>query len=172
MIWLVPSDHRALFAVGNTLDLALVTAALEAAGCVAAHEEAEALIQAADGDDELERMLARRRIGEPLAWLIGRANFCGLDIAIEPGVYVPRWQSESLALMAARLLPSTGWGVDICTGSGAIAMTMRSARPAAQVWPPRSTPSPRAAPAETKWWCHEGNLDEPLPAELASRSMS
>jgi release factor glutamine methyltransferase len=169
MIWLVPSDHRASFAVGNTLDLASVTGALEAAGCVAAHEEAEALIQAADGDDELERMLARRRIGEPLAWLIGRANFCGLDIAIEPGVYVPRWQSESLALMAARLLPSTGWGVDICTGSGAIAMTMRSARPAAQVVATEIDPLAASCARRNEVVVYEGNLAEPLPAELASK---
>ena len=156
MIWLVPSDHRASFAVGNTLDLASVTGALEAAGCVAAHEEAEALIQAADGDDELERMLARRRIGEPLAWLIGRANFCGLDIAIEPGVYVPRWQSD----------PSLSWRRGCCRPRGGAST---SARPAAQVVATEIDPVAASCARRNGVVVYEGNLDDPLPAELASK---
>jgi len=113
--------------------VASVTRALETAGCVAADEEAAILIHTADGGGELAQMLARRLTGEPLAWITGRASFCGLDVAIDPGVYVPRWQSEPLALMAARLLPPTGRAVDLCTGAGAIAMVMRSARPDARV---------------------------------------
>lgn len=158
--------------MGNTFDLALVTASLEAAGCVAAHEEAEALIQAADSDDELERLLARRRTGEPLAWLTGRANFCGLDMAIEPGVYVPRWQSEPLALMAARLLPSTGGGVDIWYGLRShshdrAVCTSRGPGVATEIDPLAASCARR-----NEVVVYEGNLDEALPAELASRSMS
>jgi release factor glutamine methyltransferase len=48
-------------------------------------------------------------------------------------VYVPRLQSEELARRAVALLPDRGRAVDLCTGCGAIAVTMRAARPAATV---------------------------------------
>jgi release factor glutamine methyltransferase len=156
--------------VGTALDFAAVTRALETAGCVAADEEAEELVQTAHGDNgELRRMLARRLTGEPLAWITGRANFCGLDVAIEPGVYVPRWQSEPLALMAARLLPPTGLGVDLCTGAGAIAMVMRSACPEARIVATEIDPLAANCARRNGLVVYEGDLDEPLPAELASR---
>ncbi|HLY82544.1 MAG TPA: hypothetical protein VKQ71_06140 [Acidimicrobiales bacterium] len=151
------------------LDLVSVTRALEAAGCVAADEEAEELILRAHGNGELERMLARRVTGEPLAWVTGAASFCGLHVAIEPGVYVPRWQSEPLALMAARLLPPAGIGVDLCTGAGPVAMVMRSARPDARVVATEIDALAAACARRNGLVVYEGNLDEPLPAELASR---
>ena len=79
-----------------------------AAGCVAAEEEAEELVRAAPDGEGLQRMVDRRLTGEPLAWITGETVFCGLTVAIEPGVFVPRWQSEPLALMAAQLLPPDG----------------------------------------------------------------
>ena len=154
--------------MNSGLDLASITRALEMAGCVAADEEAEELIQTAHGDGELQRMLARRLTGEPLAWITGRTNFCGLEIAIEPGVYVPRWQSEPLALMAARLLPPTGQGVDLCTGAGSIAMVMQSARPDAKVVATEIDPLAANCARRNGLVVYEGSLDEPLPARLAS----
>jgi release factor glutamine methyltransferase len=155
--------------VAGILDLASIASALEAAGCVAAYEEAGELIQAAHGKGQLERMLARRLTGEPLAWLTGKARFCGLDVAIDPGVYVPRWQSEPLALMAARLLPPTGRGADLCTGSGAIAMAMRSARPDALVVATEIDSLAASCARRSGLVVYEGDLDAPLPAELASQ---
>jgi release factor glutamine methyltransferase len=103
-------------------------------GFVAADEEAEELIAAADGDPErLERMLARRLTGEPLAWITGTAPFCGLWIKVDPGVYVPRWQTEALARRAADALPDDGVAIDLCTGSGAIAAYLKSRHPNARV---------------------------------------
>ena len=78
-------------------------------------------------------MVERRLTGEPLAWITGRTVFCGLDVVVEPGVYVPRWQSEPLARLAAGLLPPAGAGVDLCCGTGALAMVMQAARPGARV---------------------------------------
>ena len=68
---------------------------------MAADEEAGELATAA-GDDpvRLAALVARRVTGEPLAWITGTTTFCGLPVLVHPGVYVPRWQSEHLALAA------------------------------------------------------------------------
>jgi release factor glutamine methyltransferase len=78
-------------------------------------------------------MVSRRCSGEPLAWLIGHVLFCNETVQVHPGVYVPRPQSEPLALAAAGCLPPTGVAVDLCTGSGAIAVVLARRRPVARV---------------------------------------
>lgn len=115
-------------------DRAALVARLEAGGFVAATEEADELLACAAGDDEqLEALLKRRFTGEPLAWITGSVTFCGVEVRVDPGVYVPRWQSEQLALRAAERLPERGTAVDLCTGSGAIAAVLRARRPDARV---------------------------------------
>src|SRR5580704_3052575 len=107
---------------------------LSEAGFVAAEEEARELSARAGGDLELLDGLVRRRLtGEPLAWVTGRASFCGIEILVDPGVYIPRWQSEPLARRAVERLPATGTAIDLCTGSGAIAMTLTTNRPGARI---------------------------------------
>jgi release factor glutamine methyltransferase len=119
-VWPVCSNHR--------VDLDALTRLLMRGGFVAADEEAEELLAAADGDAaRLEAMVARRLTGEPLAWITGTAPFCGLWIKVAPGVYVPRWQSELLARRAVERLPAGGSAIDVCTGSGAIAVTLMHA---------------------------------------------
>ena len=153
--------------------------ALRAAGCVAADEEAGLLAEAARGDGErFEALVARRCTGEPLAWLTGTARFCGYSLLVHPGVYVPRVQTEPLALEAAARLPARGLAVDLCTGSGAVAVVLRRRRPEARVLAtdidPRATACaaangvqvfaadssprrcPRASPGAPTWsrpWC-------------------
>jgi release factor glutamine methyltransferase len=143
-----------------------VVAALAAAGCVAAEEEAADLVAAADGPDELEAMVARRVTGEPLAWITRTARFCGLDVVVRPGVYVPRWQSESLARSAAGLLHPTGTAVDLCTGSGAIALVLATARPGAHVVATELDPTAASCARENGVDVRVGDLDDALPAEL------
>jgi release factor glutamine methyltransferase len=107
---------------------------LSAAGFVAAEEEATELLARAAGDSKLLGTLVGRRLtGEPLAWVTGAATFCGLEIIVEPGVYVPRVQSEPLARRAVERLPANAAAIDVCTGSGAIAKTLVTARPGARV---------------------------------------
>ena len=155
--------------VDGAPDLASVRRALEAAGCVAATDEAEELIRTARGGSDLEGMLQRRLGGEPLEWITGRASFCGLTVPIGPGVYVPRWQSEPLARMAARLLPPNGLAVDLATGSGAIALAVRAARPGARIVGTEIDPVAARWARANGVVVYEGNLDEALPADLASR---
>jgi release factor glutamine methyltransferase len=111
-----------------------LTAQLSRAGCVAAEEEARELVACAGADQSLLRALAERRMaGEPLAWITGRADFGDRSIHVDPGVYVPRWQSVALARRAAARLPDDGKAIDLCTGSGAVAAALQAARPAARI---------------------------------------
>jgi release factor glutamine methyltransferase len=110
-----------------------VTERLWAAGCVAADEEAVDLVTAAPDEATLEAWVRRREQGEPPAWITGSMTFCGRVLYVDPGVYVPRYQTEELAQRAASMLPATGCAVDLCTGSGAIAAHLVATRPGATV---------------------------------------
>jgi release factor glutamine methyltransferase len=95
------------------------------------------------GDSELERshaqkladLTARRRSGEPLAYLVGFKEFCGLRIAVNSNVLVPRPETEEL--VEAVVADWRGRAPDILdlgTGSGAIACALANAIPRAQLW--------------------------------------
>jgi release factor glutamine methyltransferase len=143
---------------------------LQDGGFVAAQEEAAELLAAAAGDAvRLEAMVRRRLTGEPLAWITGTATFCGLAIRVDPGVYVPRWQTEELAARAAERLPEGGVAVDLCTGSGALARALTAARPGARViatdLDERAVACARANGVDALL----GDLLDPLPPGLAGR---
>lgn len=144
-----------------------IVSRLAASGCVAAEEEAAALVTAADGDRvRLEALVARRGNGEPLAWVVGWATFCGVRVGVHPGVYVPRWQSEPLARRAAELLPGGGVAVDLCTGTGAIAAVLQAAAPSATVLATDVDPAAIACARQNGVDALLGHLDEPLPPSL------
>ncbi|MEU2664451.1 peptide chain release factor N(5)-glutamine methyltransferase [Micromonospora sp. NPDC007220] len=89
----------------------------------------------ADQLDRFDELVARRAGREPLQHLTGSAGFRHLELAVGPGVFVPRPETELLA----------GWGiaqgrrlgaalvVDLCSGSGAIALSVAQELPAARV---------------------------------------
>jgi release factor glutamine methyltransferase len=140
---------------------------LERGGFVAADDEADELLAAAGGDpDRLQAMAERRLTGEPLAWITGGTEFCGVRIRVDPGVYVPRWQSEPLARRAAERLPADGTAIDLCTGAGAIARTLMAARPHARVV--ASDADERAVSCATGNGveAYLGDLFDPLPQAL------
>ena len=148
-------------------DRGRVLRALADGGFVAAREEADELLRArADGVGDLEDLLARRLSGEPLAWIVGSTRFCDTRVLVDPGVYVPRPQTEALARRAASLLPDGGIAVDLCTGCGAVAVVLRHACPGARVL---ATDVDRAAVACARRNGVDalvGDLDEPLPPSL------
>ena len=88
-----------------------VVAALRAAGCVFAEDEAELILSTARTPDELATMVDRRAAGLPLEHVLGWAEFRGLRIAVDPGVFVPRRRTEFLVdqavALAARTRPSS-----------------------------------------------------------------
>lgn len=107
---------------------------LSRAGCVAADEEADELLAGAHDEATLEAWIVRREQGEPLAWITGTQRFCGRQLRVDAGVYVPRPQSEELARRAADVLGRDGGpALDLCTGSGAVAHHLSSTAPNATV---------------------------------------
>lgn len=141
-----------------------VTARLMDGGFVAAEEEAEELVAAARGDSEkLDALVVRRLTGEPLAWITGTAPFCGLWIKVDPGVYVPRWQTEALARRAAELLPDDGIAIDLCTGSGAIPAYLRSRHPHAKILATDIDPKAVACARSNGVEAYEADLFGDLP---------
>ncbi len=92
---------------------------------------------APDGYDELVAERARR---VPLQHLTGRAGFRGIELRVGPGVFTPRPETEvvaGMAVEAARALAAGGERtpvvVDLCTGSGAIALAVKDEVPEADV---------------------------------------
>lgn len=143
---------------------------LSAAGFLAAPEEADRLLAAAGGDSAVLHSLVERRLsGEPLAWITGRVVFCGLEIRVHHGVYVPRWQSEPLARRACERLPPRGVAVDVCTGSGAIAAVLNAARPAARVLATDIDERAVACALANGVIARCGDLFDPLPATMRGR---
>lgn len=152
------------------IDRLSVTRRLREAGCIAAAAEADELIQASAGDqDVLEGLISRRTNGEPIAWLTGAVTFCGLRLLVAPGVYVPRAQTEPLARRAATLLPSRGVAVDLCTGAGAIASAMAAAVPTARVLATELDENAARCARANGVDVFEGSLDDPLPRALEHR---
>ena len=106
---------------------------LVVAGCVAADAEAAEFLAAAPDEATLDTWLRRREDGEPVAWITGTFRFCGRMLSVEPGVYVPRPQTEELARRAAALLPDGGRALDLCAGSGAIGAHLMAQVPTARI---------------------------------------
>ncbi len=155
---------------------------LRAAGCVFAEDEADLLIAAAPTADQLDDMVERRASGLPLEHVIGWAEFCGLRVAVGPGVFVPRRRSEFLvgqAIAAARQSASPGgpWLiVDLCCGSGAVGVavaaglsTLGGVELHAADIEPAAVQCARANVAAVGGTAYQGDLYDPLPPELRGR---
>jgi release factor glutamine methyltransferase len=99
---------------------------------VLAHPERE--LPAAMGAHFLE-MAARRRAGEPVAYIVGRKEFYGLPLAVGPAVLIPRPETELLVELALERLPADAGAaaVDLGTGCGAVALALKRNRPRARV---------------------------------------
>ncbi|HMH59387.1 MAG TPA: peptide chain release factor N(5)-glutamine methyltransferase [Galbitalea sp.] len=91
-----------------------------------------------DQYDELSSMLDRRVAREPLQHITGRAFFRSLTLAVGPGVFVPRPETEQVAQFAIDALKAVPGpvpvGVDLGTGSGAIAFSLATEVPHSQVY--------------------------------------
>jgi release factor glutamine methyltransferase len=74
---------------------------------------------------------ARRAAGEPVAYILGRQEFYGLELSVNPGVLIPRPETELIVELA--LERSFSSAADLGTGSGAIALALKKHRPKARV---------------------------------------
>ncbi|GAY10272.1 putative protein N(5)-glutamine methyltransferase [Pseudonocardia sp. N23] len=145
--------------------------ALRAAGCVFAEDEAALLLAEARGPEALAAMVARRVEGDPLEQIVGWAEFRGLRVVVEPGVFVPRRRTGFLAGLAVAATGDGATVVDMCCGAGAVAMAVRAESGAASVHatdvdPAAVTCARRNLPPRT---VHEGDLYAALPTQLRGR---
>lgn len=159
----------------------VIVTRLRAAGCVFAEDEAQLLITGARSPAELAEMVDRRLAGLPLEQILGWAEFCGLRLAVAPGVFVPRRRTEFLVEQAVALLRRrsgpTGAAdrrrpvlVDLCCGSGAVGAALATALGEVDVHAadidPVAVSCARRNLAAAGGRAYAGDLYEPLPAAL------
>ena len=155
-----------------------IVARLRAAGCVFAEDEAGLLSAAAQNPAELARLVDQRAAGMPLEQVLGWAEFCGLRIAVEPGVFAPRRRTEFLADQAialARRNPASSPPVvvDLCCGSGAVAAAVAAVLPGAGLHAvdidPAAVRCARHNLTAAGGQVYQGDLYQPLPPALRGR---
>jgi release factor glutamine methyltransferase len=127
------------------------------------------------GDPELAafRELVRRRgEREPTAYLLGKRDFFGHTFQVDPRVLVPRPETEQVVEAALAALPEEGRALDLCTGSGAVAVSLGLARPRARVTATDISPDALAVARENAARLGAagvsfltGDLFAPVPAE-------
>lgn len=142
---------------------------------------AEAERRAETTDDRLAlvtgavEMASRRAAGEPLQYVLGSQGFRRLVLEVGPGVFIPRPETEQVAGRAMTLLPQRGLVVDLCTGSGAIALSILDERSDATVFATEMAAdaidyalrnAARLAAEEHRERFLQGDLFEPLPADI------
>ena len=164
----------------SPLPESVVVTRLRAAGCVFAEDEAQLLMAGAATLADLSAMVDRRAAGEPLEHVLGWAEFCGLRIAVDPGVFVPRRRTEflvsqavTLARKAAAAQPRTVV-VDLCCGSGALGVALATALGQVELYAadldPVAVRCARRNVAAVGGQVFWGDLFQPLPATLRGRA--
>ena len=123
-------------------------------------------------------LVQRRLAGEPLQYLEGTAQFGPVEVAVDPRALIPRPETEVLWEDAVRSLAEAGPGtviVDMCTGTGALALALKWTFPEAQVFATDldsealSLAVDNAAQLDLDVTFLEGDLFEALPAKLKGR---
>ncbi|WP_217140093.1 putative protein N(5)-glutamine methyltransferase [Streptomyces sp. AC627_RSS907] len=150
-----------------------VVAALRAAGCVFAEDEAALLVAAARTAEELASLVDRRVTGLPLELVLGWAEFRGLRIAVAPGVFVPRRRTEFLVSEALAHAPDAAVVVDLCCGSGAVGAALAAALDRPEVHAadidPAAVRCARGNLADAGGRVYAGDLFDALPGALRGR---
>jgi release factor glutamine methyltransferase len=143
---------------------------LRGAGCVFAEEEARLLISEARSTENLALMIERRTAGLPLEHIIGWAEFCGLRIAVDPGVFVPRRRTEFLAIQAVEIIHLGAVVIDMCCGTGAVGAVLAKSEKIELYsvdLDPQAVLCARRNLINVCGHVFEGDLFEPLPAKLS-----
>lgn len=125
--------------------------------------------------DDVDRYLAlvdRRLAGEPLQYLEGDTPFGPAIISVDPRVLIPRPETEEMLELAAALVPRPRTLVDLCTGSGNLAVALAMIYPDARVVATDISHDAievarvNASRNDVRVELLEGDLFEPLPLEL------
>lgn len=96
--------------------------------------ELRRLAAVAGPENPLEALVARREAGEPLQYIEGTAAFGPLELVVDERVLVPRPETEMLFEIASRMVRNPQVVVDLCTGSGALALALKHRFPGATVF--------------------------------------
>jgi release factor glutamine methyltransferase len=146
---------------------------LRAAGCVFAEDEARILMEAAGTPTELAALVARRVAGTPLEHVLGWVEFCGLRIAVDPGIFVPRRRTEVLVREAVSLARPGAVVVDLCCGSGALGVALASTVGGVELHAadldPAAVACARRNVGTVGGQVHAGDLFDALPRSLRGR---
>ncbi len=103
---------------------------LTQAGVETPREDAQALLAHANDTGEPAReLLERRAQREPLAYILGHQEFCGLDLLVDARVLVPTEERTGTLVATARDLPTSARVHEVGTGSGAVALAVKRDRP-------------------------------------------
>lgn len=121
---------------------------------------------------DLEDLVNRRLGGEPLQYIEGSAPFASLELLVDERVLVPRPETEYLYEIAARLVRLPKVVVDLCTGSGALALALKKHFPGAAVFATDISPEAiqvamvNAKRTGLQVYFGEGDLFDPLPPTI------
>ncbi|WP_116050485.1 putative protein N(5)-glutamine methyltransferase [Amycolatopsis palatopharyngis] len=155
------------------LTVSTVVTTLRSAGCVFAEDEARLLVIEARSGADLAALVQRRVDGLPLEHVLGWAEFCGLRMAVDPGVFVPRRRTKFLVRLAADLAPRRPVVVDLCCGSGAVGAALGAVLEDAELHAAdidaAAVRCARRNIGAAGGQVHEGDLYDPLPADLRGR---
>ncbi|GAB2468555.1 class I SAM-dependent methyltransferase [Jatrophihabitans fulvus] len=153
-----------------------LVARLRTAGCVFAEEEADLLFANTRDPSDLEARIVRREQGEPLEYVVGFAEFDGLRVHLDPGVFIPRRRTEHLVRAAKARAPKNGVIVDLCCGSGALALALHRRAGSAELHAgdidPVAVACARRNLEPVGGLAHLGDLFDPMPPSLAGRVTS
>ncbi|MBP2352836.1 release factor glutamine methyltransferase [Kribbella aluminosa] len=156
----------------NGSEVGAIVERLRASGCVFAEDEAALIAETARDATELAAMVDRRVAGEPLEYVVGWASFCGLRIAVEPGVFIPRRRTEFLVAEALRVVRDGAVVVDLGCGSGALGAAVAARRSVSLYAADIEPVAVRCARRNLAPWggtVSEGDLFAALPDELRGR---
>ena len=154
-------------------ELDRIVARLRGSGSVFAEDEAGLLVAQARTPDELEAMVEQRAAGLPLEVIVGWAEFCGLRIVVEPGVFVPRRRTEVVVREAVAFARPGAVVLDLCCGSGAVGAAINAVVEGVELYAsdiePAAVRCARRNLEPLGGRVFEGDLFEPLPASLRGR---